>query len=371
MYPQRIDSSAEEEAPMAWASPKVSKTLVDAAGREFAVRNFPMKNDTVLQTINNWRSSHGFPLNTFQIELRRTAKRIDPDADVVQRIKRLEAIHNKLRLGSGMRLTQMQDIGGCRAVVNSLTQARELVQEYKRKECGPRFIHTFKNEKGYIEAPGPDGYRSHHLIYRYLGRGVSERYNGLNIEIQIRTRLQHAWATAVEVVGTFARQALKSGTGDKDWLRFFSLMGTATAALEGCPSVPGTPTDKGVLVSELRALNESLKAVDTLSALIVSLQVTKRVGGDELYVLQLDYDRRKLKYVAYSKSQRELAMSHANDMEQKIKSGQNIQVVLVAADSFEALRRAYPNYFLDTTYFRDVVVEILNGQFPEPLRVWE
>ena len=48
---------------------------------------------------------------------------------------------------------------------------------------------------------------------------------GLRIEIQIRSRLQHAWATAVETVDAFSGTSLKttggSGSEKTDWGRFY------------------------------------------------------------------------------------------------------------------------------------------------------
>src|SRR6185437_184594 len=99
-----------------------------------------------------------------------------------------------------------QDIGGCRAIVGSIADVYGIVDKYDKS----RFAHTFKNRKDYISSPKPDGYRSYHLIYQYSGIGPTECYNGLHIEVQLRTQLQHAWATAVEIVGTITKQALKS-----------------------------------------------------------------------------------------------------------------------------------------------------------------
>ncbi len=45
----------------------------------------------------------------------------------------------------------------------------------------------------------------------------------LLIELQLRTRLQHEWATAVETMGTFLQSSLKSSQGPEEWLDFFSL----------------------------------------------------------------------------------------------------------------------------------------------------
>lgn len=96
------------------------------------------------------------------------------------------------------------------------------------------------------------------FIYRYYS-DVNKAYNGLKIEMQLRTKLQHAWATAVETVGTFIRQALKSSQGEEEWLRFFAFMGTVIALREKQSLVPGTPQDRSKLVSELRKYASQLE----------------------------------------------------------------------------------------------------------------
>ena len=84
----------------------------------------------------------------------------------------------------------------------------------------------------YISAPKASGYRGVHLMYRYKSDKKKTIYNDLKIEMQIRSRYQHAWATAVETVGIFVGQALKTSMGDDRWLRFFALMGSAIAIRE-------------------------------------------------------------------------------------------------------------------------------------------
>ncbi|WP_457767666.1 RelA/SpoT domain-containing protein [Cyanobium sp. ULC082] len=68
--------------------------------------------------------------------------------------------------------------------------------------------HKLLRVDNYQAEPKPSGYRGIHLIYRYRSN-KSETYNGLLLEVQIRSPLQHAWATAVETVGTFLKQSLK------------------------------------------------------------------------------------------------------------------------------------------------------------------
>jgi hypothetical protein len=134
-----------------------------------------------------------------------------------------------------MKLSRIQDIGGCRVVVSSVLEVDELVEYYKRTS---RIKHELVREDAYILEPPPSGYRGVHLVYKY----ISDRrttWNGLRIEIQLRSGLQHAWATAVETVGTFTQQALKSSQGGADWLRFFALIVPRSRFARARPSSRG------------------------------------------------------------------------------------------------------------------------------------
>jgi putative GTP pyrophosphokinase len=134
-------------------------------------------------------------------------KTIDPDALVSQRLKRKLS---KLEKNAGMNLARMQDIGGIRAIVTNMTEVRQLEQDYKK---GTRVFTVVKGGKDYINYLKKCGYRSIHQIFKYK--------NGFSIELQIRTQIQHAWATAVETMGKFLGHSLKSSEGPKEWLNFF------------------------------------------------------------------------------------------------------------------------------------------------------
>jgi ppGpp synthetase/RelA/SpoT-type nucleotidyltranferase len=167
---------------------------------------------TALNVVNNWRSCHAFPLNTMQMGLRRIARQIDDSPLVAQRIKRLSSIELKLRRFPTMTMSQMQDLGGCRASVADLPRVLRLAEALRRSRVKHR-LHTIDN---YIERPQNSGYRGVHMIYRYYS-DKSVTYNGQKIEIQLRSAIQHSWATAVETVGTFTRNALKSSIGPERW----------------------------------------------------------------------------------------------------------------------------------------------------------
>jgi (p)ppGpp synthase/HD superfamily hydrolase len=209
---------------MGWIEPKYSKSEVDIAGRTLIQSNNHDEVAAALDVINNFRASHNFPLNTMQCGLRRSATKLSPDVIIAQRIKRLKSILYKLERFDTMRLSAMQDIAGCRAVVPSVDQVYELISIQRKS----KIKHKMAKLTDYIKNPKPSGYRGCHLIYNYFS-DRTEKYNGLNVEMQIRSMLQHYWATTVETASMFMQQSLKSSVGDSGWLRFFALMGTVHA----------------------------------------------------------------------------------------------------------------------------------------------
>jgi ppGpp synthetase/RelA/SpoT-type nucleotidyltranferase len=93
------------------------------------------------------------------------------------------------------------------------------VEKLRKTYLASGLKHKLVGQDDYIANPKFSGYRGIHLVYSYFS-DRKETFNGLKIEIQIRTQLQHAWATAVEIVGFFRRELLKSGEGDHVWKHF-------------------------------------------------------------------------------------------------------------------------------------------------------
>jgi ppGpp synthetase/RelA/SpoT-type nucleotidyltranferase len=349
-------------AEMAWAVPQHSKNQVDRAGvvlaseQEVSTEQLAWAYDI----LNNWRASHSFPLNNFQNNLRAKSKNIQSGAIVVQRIKRLESIVRKLRREqtSALRLSQMQDIGGCRVILKNMGNVSKLVASYKRST----FNHKLKGEKDYISSPKPDGYRGIHLIYLY--QSLSNQiiaYDKLRIEVQIRTSLQHAWATAVEAVGAFTRQALKSDQGDQDWLRLFALMGSVIALIEKSPLVPCTPSDPKQLRQEIIDVASRLNAVRVMQAHRSTLNFvgSLKQKGHTYLLVHYDYGANIVHASPYGAKDSQAANLAYTEKEKIKKEGDNI--VLVKVDSLRSLTKAYPNFFFDTGQFTTILQAILTA----------
>ena len=344
-----------------WAIPQYSRADVDRAGRILASRRpNPQDWEIALTIISNWRSSHSFPLNTMQNHLRRKAKEIDAQSLIAQRIKRLPAIRQKLmRFKSWLTLSEMQDIGGCRAVVRDVRHVQKLLSAYRKSDIK----HKLEDIDDYIANPKRSGYRGVHLIYRYHS-DRKETYEGLKIEIQLRSPAQHAWATAVEIVGLFIKQPLKSSLGRREWLRFFALMGSAIAAREGCAGIPDTPATKKELRAELREYGEQLDVENDLQIYGAALQNLEEVNvaGGHYFLLELNPVARSVKVTGYKPQEFERASQDYLVAERAITEHAGLDAVLVSAESLTALRRAYPNYFLDLHAFIKLVSTELRGK---------
>ena len=343
-----------------WETPKYSKKQIDKAGRFIAdfltqssknpvdFKNF----NQAIDILNNWRSSHAYPLEVITNNLRRN----NPNAIVVQRLKRLDSIMGKIERFPNMSLYRMQDLGGCRVIVESIDDVYKSVNKFKNSKVR----HIFKKEDDYIQNPKKSGYRSYHMVYQFQSDDNDTYNKNILIEIQFRTKLQHIWATAVEMMGIYTKSNLKSSMGNEDILRFFVLVSSLFAQQEGTSICPNTTNDKKIITDEIKSINNKLHLVSRISALSVAINHTntsKNMKGKGYYVLILNYEEKNLRVRGFSTQQINLATTAYNEIEAK--HDKNIDVVLVSAQSFNDLREAYPNYFADISEFVNIMNKLL------------
>lgn len=277
---------------------------------------------------------------------------------VVQRLKRVESIINKLARPNGLKLDRIQDIAGCRVILRRHSDLQKLRQRLSTCATSHRLVRT----DDYLSYPKPTGYRGVHLVYRY--RGTKHEYRDLLVELQLRTEIQHAWATAVEIVGTFTSQALKASVGDPKWLEFFICAAAEFAKREGCdpgPHVAGRDTradllrlaielDARVRLSAFAITTQHLDKQKSLfrSTDFVLMQITR--GPDGTSGIEIHQ---------YKRAELELATAEYQRIEQRRQSGETIDGVLVSAQSLQDLRRAFPNYFADSREFRNLLNAVI------------
>lgn len=337
---------------MAFAKvPSISKSKINMAGKILATNkpNGLTIKDAVL-IVDSWRACHAYPINTFQATLRTKLKKFSNNPLVAQRLKRMPTMIEKLQRYPGMQLARMQDIGGVRAILNSVPDVYLLAKEYKDKT---RFAHELVGEgKDYIKEPrDEDGYRSLHLIYKYNNPGAKE-YNGLLVELQIRTKLQHSWATAVETMGTFLGQALKSRKGDKEWLDFFALVSSAFASIEKTELLPRYKNMKQKeIFKSIAKMNEELKILEKIKGYSVAVNEINKKGSSEkgwsYHLIILNSLEHQVQIKAYKRGSIKQATEDYAKIEEEVAKGKKIEAVLVSAGPLSTLKQAYPNFFLE------------------------
>jgi putative GTP pyrophosphokinase len=343
--------------------PKESIGQINKAGKILAEANPPPDQFAwALELAEQWRACHAYPINTFQARLRLKLRQYSEDSFAAQRLKRMPTIIDKLKRFPEMNLARMQDIGGIRAVVPSVSDLYRLADDYRNNR---RFTHELVGQRDYVANPrSDDGYRSLHLIYRYRNRRAPE-YDGLRLELQIRTKLQHAWATAVETMGTFLGQALKSRQGDQQWLDFFALISSAFAHKENCSPVPRfshlSAVDTFKAVADANAKLGALAKMRGFS--VAANEIVKRRGTGKswhYHLIVLDSLAKTVHIRPYDRDSFNRALADYSRTEAEAAEGKKIEPVLVSAGPIDQLRKAYPNFFLDIKEFSEIVRGIIS-----------
>lgn len=325
---------------------KYSKNEIDKAGNVLAGEaDQRINQDLAIKILENFRSIHNHPLIVFRMSLLRKSKNLNGNVLISQRLKRAPSIVNKLKIQKTMSLSQMQDIGGLRAVVDDLNELYKLRNLIRDGENQTAFKSTFIKETDYVESPKESGYRSIHLIYKYDKNVSSE--SQCRIEIQLRTKIHHAWATAVEVIGTYLRQPLKQSFGDTELLELFKEISKVFILIEN------NQFNSDLFKKTAKKINE-LKLRDKLKGFSVATQIStqdKKQEKGKYYLISLNFKDKILNVKRYSESKLDQANTEYTELEKTYLNDKNVEIVLVSVDDINNLEKLYPNYFLDTQEF--------------------
>lgn len=326
--------------------PGGSKERVSRAGE--AVReNVATSED--LQVIDIWRAAHRSVLNTFQAILRNRTR--GTDIVVAQRHKRRSTIFGKLRRFPKMQLARMDDVAGCRLI---FPNAEELYTFRKTLHCA-HFNHQLKNQPDkydYIKQPKETGYRGIHDVYAYdVNSYHGKPYKGLLIELQYRTFYQHAWATAVEVVGFITESQPKFQEGDKRYENALSLASEIIArTCEDSNSCHPGLTDEQ-LTKQFLDLDNALGLMRMLRALnSANNEVTEKKNIILIFSEPEEGRQAPLEMKSYRDATDALRALFELEKQHVGKD-----VVLVRADTSDEVRIAFRNYFSDATEFINLI----------------
>jgi len=168
---------------------EVSKTQINRLGDRLRKGNIT---ESDLRLLDDYRLSfttaHEIVIRTIQEKLR-----LEPTG---RPAKSRTSISEKLHRESS-RLTQIQDIAGCRLVVSGIIEQDRVIES---------LVELFEGAKTKDRRDVPSyGYRAVHVIANYGGKLV---------EIQVRTSLQHLWAELSEKLSDVIDPTIKYGGGE-------------------------------------------------------------------------------------------------------------------------------------------------------------
>ena len=168
--------------------------------------------------IDWWRQRHARPLATLNANVRYYLDDAGTRPHrVTQRLKRFPTIVDKLRRFPRMALTQMEDIGGLRAILPDQDAVDQVATRLRRR-------WDITRDRDYARDPKDDGYRATHLIVRRAD---------FKIELQLRTPDQNLWAQSVEEDTRFLGLGLKFGSGPPELMEYYRLASELIAMREG------------------------------------------------------------------------------------------------------------------------------------------
>lgn len=331
---------------------KYGSNQISKAGNVILTSTDQAEVDTAIELIKDWRSLHLIPIDELQNSIVNLLNQHHiRNFSVSRRLKRLSSISNKLDRNPQSKLGTMQDIGGLRIVVptmSGLNKALDIISQNT-----PNNFERTKEPMNYVDAPKEiSGYRSIHFVYKY--HSLNKDYDGLKIELQLRTELQHSWAMAVETAELQTKTALKSSQGDEKWIDFFKVVSSLFAIKEQTPILK-EHSDMNYnmkdLMTQLYSMDVKHHFNDTLKALRISNSVAKKENyNDAYYIIYINFNEKRLRIKPFPKENEEEASALYSRLE-KSELTKNNAVVLVSVPKMQGLQEAYPSYFLDTSKF--------------------
>ena len=186
---------------------EISKSQIDWLGERLKLSKTEEELRLLEQYRHSFRAAHGFVYKEIREKLL-----LEPTK---RRTKTTQSIVDKLHRES-IRLTQIQDIAGCRIVAKNIADQDKII-----KKLGKLFDDIKIKDRR--EKPSY-GYRAVHVIVFIEKKAM---------EIQVRTELQHLWAELSEKLADIFGQEVKYGAGEELCKNLLNIFSGKVEGLEG------------------------------------------------------------------------------------------------------------------------------------------
>jgi ppGpp synthetase/RelA/SpoT-type nucleotidyltranferase len=191
----------------------ISKSKIDKSGLALSKNIYKDEIEFIeLEEIfDEYRKAHLLPITETTLELQEWLSNYSHHYYIAQRLKRKPQIISKLQR-LHVRLTQLQDIGGARIIVDDNKEVDRLYQHLLEKIAKQKRITMLRTADYRQKGRDITGYRALHLIFSRAGH---------NLELQIRSRIQHYWAESIERTSVIYGHQLKEQKGDAAVINYF------------------------------------------------------------------------------------------------------------------------------------------------------
>ena len=315
----------------------VSNTRINKIGENIAAHNGEITTEE-LEQLQEFRTSFSKPLvNVFNIT-RELADKVNQSSILAFRLKRIDTIINKLSREKEMDLSRMGDIGGIRCIFYNEAEV------YKAKALIENTFESGGKTRDYIKEIHRDiGYKSVHM---YVKDPISQK----RIEIQLRTRNHHNWATLIEITDLLYDLRLKElgFESHEKFGKFHSLMSS----------------DKELSKIEAELVYEVLDKYDFISVLSKTFrknnaEVKKRWSSEEKNnsFFLIEASKKNIPVLKSFKTFEEA--EHAYFEKYKENSSAEIVLTSIKKPNFKQISVAYANYILSYHTFMSDIRPIL------------
>lgn len=316
---------------------------------------------------DNFREAHNIIIKLFTIELKKV--NFSKQHLTASRNKRIETIISKLCRPEKPKLDRIHDIAGTRIIFENIKSLEDYIDILENTELVnfKEKINEDKNRYNYIKNPKSDGYRSIHKVFYYSSNIPystlnEKRFNLENkkIELQLRTRLQHIWATTVEIYDIINKSNIKTGTHNKLETKEGLFFKKCSLVFEGIES---NDVEKiKININEIFRDKDLVEIYNRLKGIknIKNIQLPKTLGSDEVFILITDLNKGKTTFFTTDPIEKNdkqdtfLINASYRRLEEKNTKGEYILLLLTLGD-IKKLKNVYPNYFLNTNKFISIL----------------
>lgn len=304
--------------------------------------------DHAIGVVDYWRQIHLEPLREMMEIIYGYSE--GKSLPVAGRVKKFDTIVDKLRRIPTVKLSTMYDIAGCRIVVENMVDLEELCSHL---ELSKNYDREKSIKKNYLVRPHPSmsGYRSKHLIFKFDDLDCEKT---LFVELQVRTRLQHLWSTAVELYDKARKTRMKFGEPNSVSWQFFRRASELIKCLENeeeidvgriCEKFPieGGSQVAAQILAELGEASESVSILldfdDEFEYCLIDFLPAEQV----IMLFKSDSGKAIEQYSKHEQTWRSMSGSI-----------QERDTVLVKGPPIGQLAILYPNYFGDISGFLEL-----------------